>query len=784
MKKKIIMLLAVVMTAVLGYAEDFTVNGIKYTGDENTKTATVTGTEDGFNQTDVVIPEVVNGYTVMKIGDDAFNWNLNLKTVELPNTVKTIASWAFAEALNLESVKMPNMLDSIGHQAFQECEKLKEISIPSSVRFIGLSAFVGCKSIDTIVIPEGIETIKEDCYAGCEALKTVTLPSTLKTIERMAFEGCRSLTSIELPETVETLGYGCFERSGLTSVHIPASVKKIESIQDTHWPFRACFQLTKITIAEDNPVYDSRNGCNAIIETATNKLIEGCAGTVIPENVVTIGASAFELCPFKTIEIPNSVTNIEKFAFLGCTKLENINLPDNITVIAEGTFISCDSLRSVKLPKNLKSIENDAFYECEALESIEFPAGLTKIGDHAFHECEKMTSLLIPASVSEIGKDAFWLCDGLTTIKVEQGNTVYDSREDCNAIIKTADNEMVLGCQTTFIPQSVTSIGDNAFQGFAAITEMTLPDGLTHIGRSAFANTTITSITLPASLTSIGSSAFNGSFLKTVISYIQEPFEIEGSTFSGMNGQTLYVPKGCTNKYKATEGWNWFEFIREIGDTGEGYLWTGDYERGGKAKATDNVSVGYANAGYTTIRLNGKPKWYDGDYITVDLEKPLHTGDKISVTAYRNKNAANKKSGVRMELWGEEISGTVTVASSTGLEFVNIDQSDDSAGDNNRGTEPNTCVFEVPAKANGCTGFYMTRSHAETNLFITEIRIGDTIIQGDVNGDGSVNVGDIMAVINVMAGQGGDMTLEQADVNGDGSVNVGDIMAIINLMAQ
>jgi len=572
MTKRFFMLLAVAMAAVVVHAENFTVNGIKYTGDESTKTATVTGTEDGFNQTDVVIPETVNGYTVMKIGDDAFSWNLNLKTVELPNTVKTIASWAFAEALNLESVKMPNMLDSIGHQAFQECEKLKEISIPSSVRFIGLSAFVGCKSIDTIVIPEGIETIKGDCYAGCEALKTVTLPSTLKTIERMAFEGCRSLTSIELPETVETLGYGCFWRSGLTSVHIPASVTKIESIQEAYWPFCGCSQLTQITIAADNKVYDSRNDCNAIIESASNKLIQGCVGTIIPESVVAIGANAFQQSPIKIIEIPSSVTNIENFAFCTSYKLESISLPDNITVINKGTFLGCDSLKTVKLPKNLKSIESDAFCECQALESIEFPAGLTKIGADAFNWCEKMVSLLIPASVSEIGMNAFDLCDGLIAIQVEDGNTVYDSRENCNAIIHTADNELVLGCQSTVIPQSVTSIGDRAFQGFASITGITLPDGLTHIGRNAFGNTCITSITLPASLTSIGGSAFNGSFLKTVTSYIQEPFEIEGGTFSTMggvgNGQTLYVPKGCTNKYKATEGWNWFQYIREIGEAG------------------------------------------------------------------------------------------------------------------------------------------------------------------------------------------------------------------------
>ena len=252
---------------------------------------------------------------------------------------------------------------------------------------------------------------------------------------------------------------------------------------------------------------------------------------------------------------------------------------------------------------------------------------------------------------------------------------------------------------------------------------------------------------------------------------------------------TLYVPIGCREAY--AEAWSAFLNIVEmdvedmpsttgVDDTTKRYLWTGDYERGGKAEATDGVSVGYENAGYTTIRLNGRPKWTDGDYITVTLDKPLHAGDKISVTAYRNKKAANKKSGVRMELCGENIPGTVTVASSTGLEFVNIDQSDDSSADSNRGTEPNTCEFEVPAEADGCTWFYMTRSHAETNLFITKLQIEGNVTQGDVNGDGAVDVADIASVISVMAKGNNDKV---ADVNRDGVVDVADIATIIDIMA-
>ena len=148
------------------------------------------------------------------------------------------------------------------------------------------------------------------------------------------------------------------------------------------------------------------------------------------------------------------------------------------------------------------------------------------------------------------------------------------------------------------------------------------------------------------------------------------------------------------------------------------YGWELGMEAGGKAVASDNQSVAYATAGYTTIRLNGA-KDFSSNVITITLDNAVSAGDTIKVTAFRNKNAADKKSGFKARFEN----GDKVVSTSTGLEFVNIDTSDASAGDSNRGTEPNTCEFIVPEEAAGSKVITITRAETATNLFITKLYI-------------------------------------------------------------
>jgi len=180
--------------------------------------------------------------------------------------------------------------------------------------------------------------------------------------------------------------------------------------------FAGCTDLTSIVVESGNKFYDSRNNCNAIIETAANTLVCGCKDTTIPNSVTGIGESAFYGCSSLTsVTIPNSVTSIGEEAFYGCSGLTSITIPDCVTCIGEWAFYGCKSLTSVTIPDGVTSIKWCTFYDCDSLTSVTIPNSVTSIENGAFHGCKSLTSVTIPNSVTSIGEWAFFSC-GLDSI--------------------------------------------------------------------------------------------------------------------------------------------------------------------------------------------------------------------------------------------------------------------------------------------------------------------------------------------------------------------------------
>ncbi len=262
-----------------------------------------------------------------------------------------------------------------------------------------------------------------------------------------------------------------------------------------------------------------------------------------------------------------SVTNIGKWAFFECSGLTSVTIPNTVSFISEHAFSGCRGLTSVTIPNSVITIGWWAFERCSGLTSVTIPNSVDCIESYAFQFCISLTSLTIPASVTRIGRAAFRDCSSLTSIKVDGDNYKYDSRNNCNAIIETSTNTLIAGCMNTIIPNSVTSIGHEAFCGCSGLTSVNIPNSVTSIGNDAFCGcSSLTSVTIPSSVTSIEIGAFSGcSCLTSVISEMENPCNIDKACFSDIvfNKVPLYVPKGTIDNYKSTEFWNKFVLIKE-----------------------------------------------------------------------------------------------------------------------------------------------------------------------------------------------------------------------------
>lgn len=553
----------------------------------------------------------------------------------------------------------------------------------------------------------------------------------LTSIGGMAFAQCQQLTSLVIPRNVKTVGGGLFYY---------------------------CDALTSVTVDDENVYLDSRNGCNAIIETATSILLDGCKTTVIPSGVTAIGDLAFyHVHGITSLPIPGSVTAIGLGGLFGMLDLTSLTIPKSVVSLGLEVIGNTNSLQTLVVEQGNPVF--DSRNNCNAIietatntlvaasNTTVIPESVTSIG-YCAYDSYPITSISIPANVASIDEYAIRLCSSLASITVASANKTYDSRGGCNAIMVTATDELLFGSKNTVIPETTRSIGKYAFEGYEDLLEVELPKQVTAIGTHSFADCiNLTKVTV----------------------HMQQPPAIAESTFTNRANADLYVPAGTLSAYKAADYWKEFRNMIELPDD---------------TPVTGNNSMAMTNlSGYCGKQVVLPIALQNEDEIAgMQFLLTLPSGVTIA------KNEKNKLMLAKTERCEDH---TLSCSDKGGGKYqVLLYSSDVEAFSGNEGVVLNI-TLDVPADM----------ADGDYNILLSDIELSTpdeqertcadvvatltvkSYMPGDANGDGKINVVDITATANYILGSpGSSFIFDAADVNHDGKVNVVDIVAIANII--
>lgn len=439
---------------------------------------------DGLESVILYGGEIIESY--------AFSKCTNLNSVKLSDNIVEIGSDAFSECTSLESIAVPESVQIIDTAAFWHCSNLKEIKLPKEIDYLGYSVFTRCISLESVIIPNGAVELtntkfgtRGSFFRGCNALKSVTIPEGVTKIE--AFDECSSLTEINLPSTITT-------------------------IKSDGYEFYGCKSLKMIIIPEENKYYCCVDG--VLYNKQMTKLIKYPAAKL-----------------GKSFKIPDSVTEISKYAFSDCVNLEEVIFNEKIKIIPE-----------------------NAFYRASALKTLNLSDSITEIKGFAFRNCSSLESVIIPKSVTTIGISIFNCCTELKQIEVEEGNKNYQS---IDGVLFSSDMILInypIGrtANNYTVPDNTINIASYSFEDCVHLTKVTIPDTVVQIGNYAFTNCLgLKTINMPQKITNtteyqiaISSSAFKNCSSLTSITIPDGVEAIASSAFKGCsNLNIVIIPK-------------------------------------------------------------------------------------------------------------------------------------------------------------------------------------------------------------------------------------------------
>ena len=361
---------------------------------------------------------------VKSIASHGFYKCTQLRRISLPEGLEEIGRYCFASCENLTEIRLPSTAVHLDDSIFVHCEKLQHITLPATLNYIPDSCFLGCSELTDIQIPPSVDWIGEyafhwtalqqaqanqlqymgDVLSGgrlpetqqgvlrvkdgtrCianrafyenEELTELILPASVETIGEEAFAHCKNLKRLHLAEGLKTIGLSAFAHcSALEAIYIPSSVRSI-----CQGAFASCTSLKQIVVDANNPRYDSRNNCNAILHTELKMLVAACPTTVILDVLEIIGDNAFQgVYPFQELVLPHNVKCIGRSAFGDNPSLQRVVIPESTELIGPYAFSHCTALSDIILPHKYIEISEDAFSDTACVNSQS--PGAAYVGNH------------------------------------------------------------------------------------------------------------------------------------------------------------------------------------------------------------------------------------------------------------------------------------------------------------------------------------------------------------------------------------------------------------------
>lgn len=449
-------------------------------------------------------------------------------------------------------------------------------------------------SIPKTIAGKKVTEIGPFAFLDVKQLVELKLPGTITAIGDSAFKGCTSLKTITIPNTITV---------------IPNEI------------FRDCESLEKV---------------------------------ILPDSITSIGYGAFMGCSaLKSISVPSKVTTIGNSTFQNCKNLKNINIPDTVTKIGKYAFFDCSSLRNLTLPKYLTELEERSFSECDSLRSITLSDFLTTIGNFAFSGCESLTGIHIPKNVKKIGERILNDCVNLERITVDSGNYMYNSHNDCNAIIWTPVRQLIAGCKNTVIPEDITRISSYAFYGHTGLKRITIPAQVNDIGRYVFYGcSSLASVSVDSNNKTYDSRNNCNAIIHTATDTLiagckstvipQNIKTIGIKAFGGCTLTELFIPASVTVFEEAV--FSECQKLKNIYYAGTSKEWNSI----ARALGNDNLAqmkVSYNCKGFASVTLSKTSMKYTGKELKPTVTVKDRNGKTISKSNYTVKYTNNIKVG-------------------------------------------------------------------------------------------------------------------------------------------